>query len=80
MNPLKCAFGRSSKEFLGFTIHGKGADLEPAKVEVIQDIESPTTSKQLKSFIGRGSYVCNLLTLAEFLEQFHKLLKKNVSF
>ena len=31
MNPLKCAFGLSFRKFLGFLIHSKGIDVDPAK-------------------------------------------------
>lgn len=41
MNPLKCAFGVSSKKLLGFAIHRKGIDLDPTKAQGIRDMEPP---------------------------------------
>lgn len=44
-------------------------------------MEPTTTCKQLKSFKGRVSYVPRFIwALAELLDPFHKLLKKNVPF
>ena len=31
MNPFKCAFGVSSGKFLGFLVHNRGIDIDPAK-------------------------------------------------
>lgn len=37
--------------------------------------------KQLKSFLGKVSYICRFMqALTEFLEPFEKLLKKDMSF
>ena len=30
-NPFKCAFGVSSGKFLGFLVHSRGIDVDPAK-------------------------------------------------
>lgn len=57
VNPLKYAFGVSSRKFLGFIVHKNRIDLDQAKTKVIQAMERPTTCKQLKSFIENGSYV-----------------------
>lgn len=43
-------------------------------------MELPKTCKQLKSFMGRVSYVHRFIpAVAKLLELFQKLLKKNVS-
>lgn len=77
MTHLKCAFGFSSGKFLGFIVHSKRIDLDPAKAKEIQDMEPPKIVKQLKSFIGRVSYIRRFISvLAELIEPFHKLLKK----
>ena len=31
MNPFKCAFGVSFGKFLGFLVHSRGIDMDPAK-------------------------------------------------
>ena len=35
MNPLKCAFVVSSGKFLGFLVHSRGIDVDPAKATAI---------------------------------------------
>lgn len=76
MNPLMCAFGVSSEKFLGFVIHHKGIDIDPTKAKAIQDMNPPKTVKELKSFMGRVSYIRSFIpTLSELIEPFHKLLK-----
>ena len=35
MNPFKCAFGVSSGKFLGFLVHSRGIDVDPAKATII---------------------------------------------
>lgn len=81
MNPLKCAFGVSSGKFLGCIVHRIGIDLDPTKAKAIKEMEPPKSRKQLKSFLGRVSYIRRFIpALAELLEPFQRLLKKDVAF
>ena len=57
MNPLKCAFGVSTGKFLGFLIHNKGIDVDPTKATAIATMKPLTTVKELKSFLGKISYI-----------------------
>ena len=57
MNPLKCAFGVSTGKFLGFLVHHKGISVDLAKDTTIATMKRPTTVKELKSFLGRVSYI-----------------------
>ena len=57
MNPLKCAFGVTAGKFLGFLVHQKGIDVDPKKVQAIATMKPPTTLTQLKSFLGKLSYI-----------------------
>ncbi|OMO94091.1 reverse transcriptase [Corchorus capsularis] len=56
MNPLKCAFGVTSGKFLGFMVHRKGIDVDPAKVTAIRELAPPINQKQLKSLMGCSFY------------------------
>ena len=51
MNPLKCAFRVSSRKFLGFLVHSRGIDMDPAKATTIATMRPPATVKELKSFL-----------------------------
>uniref|UniRef100_A0A2N9G4R5 RNA-directed DNA polymerase n=1 Tax=Fagus sylvatica TaxID=28930 RepID=A0A2N9G4R5_FAGSY len=57
MNPLKCAFGVSAGKFLGFLVHQRGIDVDPARASAIATMKPPTTHKELKSFLGKLSYI-----------------------
>ena len=77
MNPLKCAFGVSFGKFLGFLVHSRGIDVDPAKAMVIATMRSPATIKELKSFLGKVSYIRRFVPgLASITFAFTKLLGK----
>ena len=57
MNPFKCAFGVSSGKFLGFLVHNRGINIDPAKATTIATMRPPTTMKELKSFLRKVSYI-----------------------
>ena len=54
MNLFKCAFGVSSGKFLGFLVHSRGIDMDPAKATTIATMRPLATIKELKSFLGKG--------------------------
>ena len=81
MNPLNCAFGVSSRKFLGFLVHSRGIDVDPAKATAIATMRPPATVKELKSFLGKVPYIWRLIPgLASITSAFTKLLKKGQSF
>ena len=78
---LKCAFGVSSGKFLGFLVHSRGIDVDPAKATAIETMRPPVTVKELKSFIGKVSYIRRFIPgLASITSAFTKLLKKGQIF
>ena len=80
MNPLKCAFGVSFGKFLGFLVHSRGIDVDPAKATAMATMKPPTTVKKLKSFLGKVSYIGRFIPgLALITSAFVKLLKKGQS-
>uniref|UniRef100_A0A2N9G179 Reverse transcriptase domain-containing protein n=1 Tax=Fagus sylvatica TaxID=28930 RepID=A0A2N9G179_FAGSY len=81
MNPLKCAFGVSAGKFLGFLVHNRGIDVDPAKASAIATMKAPTSHKELKSFLGRLSYIKRFIPgLASVTAVFIPLMKKGVPF
>uniref|UniRef100_A0A2N9FW67 Integrase catalytic domain-containing protein n=1 Tax=Fagus sylvatica TaxID=28930 RepID=A0A2N9FW67_FAGSY len=67
MNPLKCAFGVSAGKFLGFLVHNRGIDVDPAKASAIATMKPPTSHKELKSFLGRLSYIRRFIPVSRGL-------------
>ena len=47
LNPNKCAFGVSSRKFLGFIVSQRGIEANPEKVQAILDMASPKTVKEV---------------------------------
>jgi hypothetical protein len=47
LNPVKCAFGVSSRKFLGYMVLNKGIEANPKKIQTILEMQSPKTMKQL---------------------------------
>uniref|UniRef100_A0A2N9JAJ4 RNase H type-1 domain-containing protein n=1 Tax=Fagus sylvatica TaxID=28930 RepID=A0A2N9JAJ4_FAGSY len=81
MNPLKCAFGVAADKFLGFLVHQRGIDVDPTRVSTIATMKPPTTHKELKSFLGKLSYIRRFIPgLAAVTSTFTPLLKKSVPF
>ena len=81
MNLMKCAFGVSIGKFLGFLVHHRGISVDPAKAIVITTMKRPTIVRELKSFLGRVSYIRRfVLGLASVTSGLSKLLKKGTEF
>ena len=81
MNPMNCAFGVSAGKFLGFLIHHKGISVDLARATSITTMKRPTTVRELKSFLGRVSYIRRFVSgLASVTCGLSKLLKKGTEF
>ena len=53
LNPSKCVFGIVSGKFLGFMVSQRGIEVNPEKVQVIINMASPKTVKEVQKLIGR---------------------------
>ena len=81
MSPLKCAFGVFSGKFLGFLVHSRGIVKDLAKAAAIATMKLPAIVKELKSFLGKVSYIKRLIpSLESITSDFTKLLKKGQGF
>ena len=81
MNLLKCAFEVSSGKFLGFLVHNRGIDVDLAKATTIATMRPLATVEELKSFLGKVSYIQRFIPgLASIMSAFTKLLRKGQSF
>ena len=56
INPGKCVFGASSLTFLGHIISPEGISPLPEKVKALQDLQPPTSLRQLRHFLGLLNY------------------------
>ena len=81
MNPLKYAYEVSLGKFLGFLVHSRGIDVNSVKATTIATMKPPTTVKELKSFLGKVSYIRRFIpSLVLITSAFAKLIKKGPSF
>ena len=81
MNPMKCAFGVSVGKFLGFLVHYRGISVDLAKATTIATMKRLTTVRELKSFLGKVSYIRRFVPgLASVTSGLSKLLKKGTEF
>ena len=56
LNAEKCIFGSTEVQYLGHTLTSKGVRPGLSKTQAIADSVSPTTMRQVKSFIGLCNY------------------------
>lgn len=67
----------SFDKFLGFQVHQHAIDVDPKKNRAINSLAPPRNPKELKSFMGRLSYIrCFIPGLAATMSVFTPLLKK----
>ena len=78
---MKYAFGVSAGKFLEFLVHHRGISVDLAKTTAIVTMKRPTTVRELKSFLGRVSYIRRFMPrLASVTSGLSKLLKKGTKF
>ncbi|XP_050229171.1 uncharacterized protein LOC126678311 [Mercurialis annua] len=76
MNPLKCAFGVSAGNFLGFLVHQRGVEVDKNKAQAIIYAEPPKTKKQLQRLIGQINFLRRFISnTAGRLRSWRTLLK-----
>jgi hypothetical protein len=47
INPKKCVFGVSSGKLLGYMVSSRGIDANPKKMEAIENLQPPRTTRQI---------------------------------
>lgn len=57
MNHLKCAFGGSAGNFLGFLVHQRGIEIDQNKAKAIIEVKPSATKKELQRFLGQVGYL-----------------------
>ena len=81
MNLVECAFGVSARNFFGFPVHHKCISVDLVKATTITTMKRPIMIKELKTFIGRVSYIKRFVPeLASVTIDLTKLLKKGARF
>ena len=60
VSACKSCFGAQNFDYLGYLITSDGVMPIPKKVEAIQALAVPKTSKQLRQFIGMINFYCDM--------------------
>ena len=57
MNPLKCAFGVTAGNFLGFLVHNQGIEVDKNKVKAILQAKPPSNKKELQRLLWQINFL-----------------------
>ena len=67
-----------SGKLLGFIASGKGIEVDPAKVKVVQEMSAPHTEKEVRGFLGLLNYIARFIYhLTATCDPIFMLLKKD---
>ena len=81
LNKSKCEFNKSSITFFGFVSSSKGIAPDPTKVEAINSALPPTTTSDVRSFLGMATYCAKFIpNFSDVSEPLQKLTKKDHPF
>jgi hypothetical protein len=76
MNPKKCAFGVSARQFLGFLVHERGIEIGLNSQDAVRTMMPPTTKRELQQLIGKINFVRRFISnLSGRIEPFMELVK-----
>jgi hypothetical protein len=79
MNPLKCAFGVTSRRFLGFIVHEHVIQIDPKKIESIGKIREPVCKRDVQKLLGKINYLRRFISnLAGRVESLLPLAHSNM--
>ncbi|CCO37539.1 Retrotransposable element Tf2 155 kDa protein type 2 [Rhizoctonia solani AG-1 IB] len=75
----KCEFHRTTVEYLGIIVSDKGFSLDKLKIQAVQEWPTPTTVKQVQSFLGFANFVRRFVAnFSQIARPLHNLVKKEV--
>jgi hypothetical protein len=76
MNPNKCAFGVSARQFLGFMMHQRGIEISRKSIDVINKVVAPADKTKLQSLISKSNFIRRFISnLSGKIKAFSPLLK-----
>ncbi|CEL54415.1 hypothetical protein RSOLAG1IB_11661 [Rhizoctonia solani AG-1 IB] len=75
----KCKFHQTTVEYLGIIVWDKGFSLDKLKIQAVQEWPTPTTVKQVQSFLGFANFVRRFVAnFSQIARPLHNLVKKEV--
>ncbi|PKI49573.1 hypothetical protein CRG98_030029 [Punica granatum] len=80
LNQTKCTFGAKSGKLLGFMVSERGIEVDPDKVKAIRELRSPSTTREVRGFLGRLNYIARFIAnLTDKCQPLFRLLLKNAA-
>ena len=77
LKPEKCHFHKKQVEYLGVIVGNGKVKMDPVKVKAITDWPTPTTLKELRSFLGFGNYYKDFIKQYSYITRpLHQLTRK----
>ena len=74
MNPNKCQFFRKEETYIVHVVSAEGVATNPDKISAIVNWDTPTTAKQLQSFMGLAGYYRRFVPwLSQIAASLHRL-------
>ncbi|XXG80120.1 hypothetical protein AAC387_Pa09g1058 [Persea americana] len=81
LNASKCAFGVGSDKFLTSLVTRRGIETNPDQITAIQEVQSPTSMKQVQRLIGMAAALNRFISRAyDKCRPFFQLLQKGSKF
>ncbi|CCO33944.1 hypothetical protein RSOLAG1IB_11464 [Rhizoctonia solani AG-1 IB] len=75
----KCEFHQTTVEYLGIIVSDKGFFLDKLKIQAVQEWPTPSTVKQVQSFLGFANFVRRFVAnFSQIARPLHNLVKKEV--
>ena len=77
LNPAKCAFGVSTRKFLGFIVNNREIEANPDKIKVVLDMLPPSNIKEIQHLTWRIDALSHFKSRAsDKCQPFFQSLKK----
>jgi dsDNA-binding SOS-regulon protein len=78
LNPIKCSFGVSTGQLLGFLVSARGIEANPKKIQAILTMGKPTKLHDVQKLAGRFAALSRFVArLGEKALPFYALMKKS---
>ena len=77
LNPTKCAFGVSARNFLGFIVNSSEIEANPDKIKVVLDMQPPSNTKEIQRLTGGIAALSRFTSKSsDKCQHFFQVLKK----